>query len=265
MKVYTEHTSSKKAILFFTGWGMDENPFKHLEHKGYDLIMFYDYSTLTFKNCPQDEICAPQCSQECIMQQIFNYYREIYIIGWGLGVWCASAAFDKYLVRLGHFGQFRELKFWARIKRAIAINGTLIPISKTWGITPHSYKKTLDALPDSNIMENFLHHMCQGKKEYEFYISHSPQREATEAKEELDTIEKELFLSNSLTWDTAIISEDDIIFKTHRQKAFWENYSNISDGYIPGTRRKFNLKMVNIPGSHYMFNRYHSWEEILNL
>ena len=265
MQVYTEIKSSKKAILFFTGWGMDENPFKHLEHPEHDLIMFYDYSTLHFSGCPKSDQCEQGCMENCIMQQLFSRYREIYITGWGLGVWCASAAFDKYLIRLGHLGHFHELKFWAKIKRAIAINGTLIPISKTWGITPHSYDKTVAALPDSQIMEKFLHRMCHSKKEYDFYMANAPKRNAQQAKEELITIRDNLFLSNSLTWDTSIIGENDIIFKTQRQKIFWRNYSNLSDGYIPGTKRKFSHRTIEVPGSHYLFNRFNSWDEILDL
>lgn len=265
MQVYTQLNSSKKAILFFNGWGMDEHPFKHLTHEGYDLIMFYDYSSLQFSQCNKSDMCRSGCMESCIMQLLFNNYREVYILGWGFGVWCASAAFDKYLIRLGHLGHFHELKFWAKIKRTIAINGTLIPISKTWGVTPHSYDKTLAALPDKDIMEKFLHRMCHTKKEYDFYIANQSQRNALQAKEELVTIKKNLFLSNSLTWDTAIIGDNDIIFKTPRQKVFWENYSNISDGYIPGTRRKFHHKTVKIHGSHYLFNKFSSWEEILEL
>lgn len=265
MQTYTEINGNKKAILFFNGWGMDQHPFRHLSHNGYDFIMFYDYSTLHFSNCPVSGICEEGCMDECIMQQIFSRYREIYIIGWGFGVWCASAAFDKYLIRLGHLGHFHELKFWAKIKRAIAINGTLIPISRTWGITPQSYDKTVAGLPDNTIMEKFLHHMCHTKKEYDFYMANAPQRDASQAKEELVTIKENLFLSNSLTWDTAIIGDNDIIFKTPRQKLFWENYSNISDGYIPGTRRRFRHRVVEIPGSHYLFNKFTSWEELIAL
>lgn len=265
MQVYTETRSSKKAILFFTGWGMDEKPFKHLSHKGYDLIMFYNYSTLNFEGCPPEGTCETSCKEKCLLQILFSHYSEIYIAAWGLGVWCASAAFDKYLIRLGQFSQFHELKFWAKIKRAIAINGTLIPISKTWGITPHSYDKTVDFLPDSKTMEKFLHHMCHSKKEYDFYIANAPQRDPIQAKEELITIRENLFLSNSLTWDTSIIGDNDLIFKTQRQKLFWENYSNMSDGYIPGTRRKFSHRTIEIPGSHYLFNRFSSWNEMFNL
>lgn len=265
MQVYTETGNSKKAILFFSGWGMDEHPFRHMKHEGYDLIMFYDYSTLHFSNCPESGQCAHECMDGCIMQQIFSNYREIYIIGWGFGVWCASGAFDKYLLRLNHMGHFHELKFWAKIKRTIAINGTLIPISRTWGITPHSFNQTVALLPDSIVMEKFLHRMCHSKKEHDFYTANAPHRDAVHAKEELVTIKENLFLSNSLTWDTAIIGDNDLIFKTQRQKLFWGNYSSISDGYIPGTRRRFHHRIIEIPGSHYLFNRFSSWNEILNL
>lgn len=266
MQLYTQINSNKKAILFFAGWGMDCHPFMHMEHKGYDLYIFHDYSTLTFSTCPEDEICNPECSEVCVMQQIFNNYHEIYIIGFGLGVWCASAAFDKYLIRLNRMGHFSELKFWAKIKRCIAINGTLMPISKVWGISPHSYLKTMELLPDNSVMEKFLHKMCHTKKEYDFYMAHAPHRDSVQAKEELATIYSHLFMSNSLTWDTAIIGDNDLIFKTDRQLAFWENYAGIAPGgYIPGTRKRFGLRSIKLEGSHYLFNRFSSWGGIIAL
>lgn len=266
MQIYTEIKPSHKAILFFAGWGMDSNPFRHLEHKGYDLFIMYDYSTLVFDTCPENEKCTPQCKEICIMQQLFSRYQEVSIVGWGLGVWCASAAFDKYLIRLSHMGHFSELKFWAKVKRCIAINGTPMPLSKVWGITPHSYLKTMELLPQKDVMEKFLHRMCHSKKEYDFYMANAPQRDPQHAKMELCTIYRQLFISNSITWDTSIIGDNDIIFKSSRQKTFWDSYSAIApDGYIPGTRRKFSHRIVEIPGSHYLFNRFGSWEEILQL
>ena len=37
---------NNKIILFFNGWGMDENVVKHLDCEDYDVLMFYDYNTL---------------------------------------------------------------------------------------------------------------------------------------------------------------------------------------------------------------------------
>ena len=37
---------NKKIILFFNGWGMDENVVKHLDSEDYDVLMFFDYKTL---------------------------------------------------------------------------------------------------------------------------------------------------------------------------------------------------------------------------
>ena len=266
MQVYRECNSSKKAILFFAGWGMDENPFLHMQHKDYDLILLYDHSSLRFHDCPPQDVCNDECKKLCLTYNIFNSYSEIYIVAWGFGVWCASAAFDRYLVRLQQWGRFTELKFWAKIKRSIAINGTLMPISKYWGISPRSYGKTVSALPDNEVMDKFLHRMCRTKKEYDFYMMHAPKRDALQAKEELLTIERELFLSNSITWDTAIIGKDDLIFNSDRQRTFWLNYAGIAPGErIPGTKKTFNLRMVEIEGSHYLFNRFSSWDEIIGL
>ena len=37
---------TKKIILFFNGWGMDENVVNHLNSEDYDVLMFYDYNSL---------------------------------------------------------------------------------------------------------------------------------------------------------------------------------------------------------------------------
>ena len=43
-KFYNEN--NEKLIIFFNGWGMDEFIISHLDRKGYDLLVFYDYTNL---------------------------------------------------------------------------------------------------------------------------------------------------------------------------------------------------------------------------
>ena len=39
--------NNSKLIVFFNGWGMDENIVAHLEFDEYDVLMFYDYKVNT--------------------------------------------------------------------------------------------------------------------------------------------------------------------------------------------------------------------------
>ena len=80
----------EKLILFFTGWGMDENSVK-LEKNNYDLITLFDY-----KNINTD-----------FLEKVENY-KEIYVIAWSMGV-----IFDIYFIN--------KIK---NIKKSMAINGT---------------------------------------------------------------------------------------------------------------------------------------------
>ena len=38
--------NNDKLIVFFNGWGMDECVVKHLYPDDYDVLMFFDYTTL---------------------------------------------------------------------------------------------------------------------------------------------------------------------------------------------------------------------------
>ena len=37
---------NQKVIVFFNGWGMDENIVRHLDYEDFDILMFCDYNTL---------------------------------------------------------------------------------------------------------------------------------------------------------------------------------------------------------------------------
>ena len=45
-KWLNKEVNNSKLILFFNGWGMDDNVVKHLDVEDYDVLMFYDYNTL---------------------------------------------------------------------------------------------------------------------------------------------------------------------------------------------------------------------------
>ena len=50
MRIHLEKNNSENLILFFCGWGMDENPFSILNNTS-DVLYVYDYTntgSLTF-------------------------------------------------------------------------------------------------------------------------------------------------------------------------------------------------------------------------
>lgn len=133
-------------ILFFNGWGMDENCIKN-------IILPRNFE-LKIINFPY------------IVENInFSIYDEIIPIGWSFGSYYLS----KYILE-------NNLKF----KRVISINGTPETIGN-YGITPKIFEFTLNTLtPDSllkfyknmGIDENFIlpnKNFEDIKKELEFF------------------------------------------------------------------------------------------------
>ncbi len=114
----------EKLILFFTGWGMDENSVK-LEKNNYDLITLFDY-----KNINTD-----------FLEKVENY-KEIYIIAWSMGVIFASYFINKI----------------KNVRKSIAINGTLKIIDDKFGINTKIFDATLKNL-NKNTINDFFNNM----------------------------------------------------------------------------------------------------------
>ena len=99
---------NKEIIIFFNGWGMDENIVKHIECENFDILMFYDYNNL---NTNFDFSCLA-------------VYSKKYLISWSMGVMVASL-------------------FNVEYDKKIAINGTLRPIDDNFGIPIKIYDMTI--------------------------------------------------------------------------------------------------------------------------
>ena len=94
-------------MLFFAGWGSEENLFRHPVEEGYDYLLCFDYRTLDFD-----------------YTQIEGY-TEIRLLAWSMGVWVASRVFA------GH-------SFPWQMK--LAVNGTPFPIDDRCGIPEMIFK-----------------------------------------------------------------------------------------------------------------------------
>lgn len=99
---------NKNVIIFFNGWGMDENVVCHLEYHNYDVVMLYDYNTL-----------ETDFNFESLIE-----YKNRYLIAWSMGVMVATL-------------------FNLEYTSATAINGTLKPIDNEFGIPQRIYDLTI--------------------------------------------------------------------------------------------------------------------------
>lgn len=105
---WLQSNNSRKLIIFFNGWGMDENVVKHLDTEDFDVLMFYDYNTL----------------KTDFNFSSLNIYPQKYLVAWSMGVMTATLFNIDYTSKT-------------------AINGTLKPIDDNYGIPKRIYDLTL--------------------------------------------------------------------------------------------------------------------------
>lgn len=208
--------NNNKLILFFNGWGMDSSAVSHIASESYDLVEFNDYTTLNFD------------------EQEFSDYAEIYVVAWSLGVWAASHLLNKCTLRL---------------KKAIAINGTLNPIDAKEGIHPTIFEGTLNGWSEKN-RTRFMMRMFGGKNEFEANRLKFGNRTIENQKEELKSLFENIQSYNKLhyVFDTAIIGTQDAIFLHQNQLIYWQG--------------KAVCKLIEM--SHYPFLYVSNWADIIN-
>lgn len=189
-QTFLSRQHSTRLLLFFAGWGMDENPFRH--HPVHcDWMICYDYRSLDFN------------------AEILKSYEEIILIGWSMGVWAASQVSFK----------LKDLPITERI----AINGTPHPIDESYGISPTIYESTFQGLNDVSL-QKFQRRMCGSGKAYQIFQQVAPKRSVEDLKMELQEIRKayQTLPQNNFLWDKAIIGNNDYIFLPINQLRAWE-------------------------------------------
>ncbi|MBQ7764812.1 DUF452 family protein [bacterium] len=188
--------NNSKIILFFNGWGMDDGVVKHLNPEDYDVLMFYDYSTLDTD----------------FNFESLNIYLEKNLIAWSMGVMIGSCLASS--LALSH-----------REGKKVAINGTLKPIDAKFGIHPKIYDLTIKGF-DEKGREKFISSMFDKKFEI------NCQREISEQLSELIAL-KNYQADESFKYNKILISDNDKIIPTKSQVAFWGKEPNLKGGHCP--------------------------------
>lgn len=219
--------NSKKLIIYFNGWSLDENMVKHLTSTKYDVIMFYDYANLEI---------SENIFTEC------NSYQEINIIAWSFGVWACSRVINKF----------------SKAENIITINGTPLPIHNKFGIPERLFNLTLANLSEKTYLI-FFKNMFKNNKDMD--ATKLPNRTIESQRNELIQIKKMFSEENislgsdlSTVFDFSptqiLVSIDDRVVSPKNQINFWS--------------QKNNAPITEIEEGHFVLNLFKTWEDVLN-
>jgi Uncharacterized protein conserved in bacteria len=184
--------SNKKLILFFTGWGMDEQLFEDYSPRDKDLIVVYDYRNLQLNTT------------------LLTGYQEIQVFAWSMGVWAASLVLP----------ELQKSNY--PISSCTAINGTPFPIDNEKGIPTQLFRGTLDTLSEKTL-EKFRLRMCGSRDLFHYFLDRAPQRNIEDLRLELIAIEKKANIkaATACQWSQVYIGKEDRIFSMENQKRAW--------------------------------------------
>lgn len=188
-QLFIKKENSPRLLLFFAGWGSDENLFRRTVAEGYDCLLCFDYRTLEFD------------------YSLLDGYREIRLLAWSMGVWVAGQILS------GHTYPW-EMK--------LAVNGTPFPIDDRRGIAEAVFHGTLENFSDA-ALARFRQRICGGAGQVREFLSHQPYRTTEELGAELAALEHEVgqVQPAAFVWDKAIIGLCDKIFIPANQRAAW--------------------------------------------
>lgn len=203
MKIqWLQREKNDSLLLFCSGWGMDDRPFRPIRSEKYDVLMCFDYS---------DETVIPD------IKKLAENYSIIILVAWSMGV--------AYAQRF--FSETRNL-----FKQRIAINGTLCPIHDTFGIPVNIFNSTLTTISEKTIL-SFYHRMCRSRQILGDFLENRPVRDVKSQKEELQTIYRTIgcIKRDRSIYTDVIVSKKDLIIPTVNQINFWHT-TNVS--FVPG-------------------------------
>ena len=214
---FLHKTNKPKLILFFNGWGMNDSVVKHLENSDFDVLSFSNYD-----------------NDFSFDLTLLESYKEIHLIAWSMGVWAASKTLEGYTFKL---------------KRSVAINGTLKPISDTFGIPISIFEGTINNFSDRNKMK-FDRRMLGSKESFAWYQNLSLKRGNSSQLEELKIIYKNAINTTiDFTFDEIFIGQEDLIFPVNNQIEFWKNKGQVTKIECP----------------HFPFLFFNSWSDIIDI
>ena len=188
MKYFYQDHGSKDLIVFFSGWGCDENQFTNLHDKK-DVLILYDY-------------------QDLKLNFDFMKYQNVYVIAYSAGVFIASIMANSI----------------PNVRLKVAVCGNPYLFDETLGVD----KKTVGVFKNitlGNYLEFRRKYMVYSEEEYEKYNELQSLRTIESCADELKALQ-EMYKKQKdnidPNFDKAIVAENDLIFKLESQKDFYK-------------------------------------------
>jgi biotin synthesis protein BioG len=205
--MWLKQNGHKSLILFFAGWQIGSETIAHLQGE-YD-VLFVDLLDDAHETLPE-----------------LTAYETVNAVAFSFGV----AAF-------AHWQGRPDIAF----DKSIAINGTLAPVDRSFGIPPIVMQKTIDSLSAESFQAFLVRCFGAAQPLQEINVERArAQLETVQAWEELPVAH----------FDAAWVSTKDKIFPPQNQKRFWE---------------KASVAAHEIDAAHVPFAQWQSWDEVLNV
>ena len=219
---WIERKGHERLLIFFNGWGMDSGIAGFLQSNttagfGHDILHCYDYRSTAMSADVLDAVAG---------------YGERTLIAWSFGVWAAS--------RAGLEG----------IGRALAVNGTLHPVSDEEGIPPEMFRVTLERYDEEN-RRRFMRRMCGGTDPFRQFLGIAPERGVDDQRAELAALLQNVLQNGkdeppSWSFTHALIGGRDLIFSAAAQGFAWRG-----------------IKQKTVDGMpHFPFFEFSNWQEL---
>ncbi len=186
MRYFLEKHDSDSLIIFFAGWGCDENQFANLKDKK-DVLIVYDYQNLD-------------------LDFDFSSYGKIDLIAYSAGVFVASV-----------------WKPDCKIGQKVAINGNPYLFDEKLGLSSRLVEE-FRAINLDNYLEFRRKYMVETDEEYQKYNQLESRRSLESCQAELSSLQKlyEQYKDKLIAdYDKVILSDDDQIFNLQAQQQFY--------------------------------------------
>jgi len=204
-------------VLFFNGWGMDEAAVAHLDCSGVDVLMLNDYR------------------EPLVLDENVEKYNRLYVVAWSLGVWAAAQVLSKQSFVMD---------------KAIALNGTLLPMDDREGIPLLVLQRTMENWSEdanrrfwSRVMGGF----AVGKEHLDKCGQRTIENQQQELREIIDNLQEDAV--RDYAFDVALIGKKDMAFPYENMQRYWKN----------------RVRTVSVDIPHYPFLYLLSWKQIIAL
>lgn len=191
--VWLQQDNKADCLLFFSGWGMDAEPFRFLTAKHCDVLLVHDYRQL-----PGHFDLSP----------LLANYARLHLIGWSMGVWTAAHMLT------GQAEQFST---------SLALAGTLLPIDDQQGIPLKNYAALCQNFSPAALSSFYSAMFDDNEQQLQRFLSHCPQQRLIDLQEELLSFQQAFhhFGPAQDIFAHKIVTSRDKIFSARNQMRHW--------------------------------------------